>query len=95
MRGMAAGVANVAREGASAASSPLRRAASSVKDSYESGARGGANAATSSDAASGEPGWASRMRRRQTASHGATAASHAVRSGDHPSSGTSIDLSEE
>jgi type IV secretion system protein TrbL len=95
MRGVAAGVANVAREGAAAASSPLRRAASSVKDSYESGARGGANAAPNSDTVSGEPDWASRMRRRQTAVHGASAASHAVRSGDHPSGGTSIDLSEE
>jgi type IV secretion system protein TrbL len=95
MRGVAAGVGNVAREGAAAASSPLRRAASSVRDSYQSGAHGGSNAAASSGSASDEPDWASRMRRRQTASHGATAASHAVRSGDHPSSGTSIDLSEE
>jgi type IV secretion system protein TrbL len=35
------------------------------------------------------------MRRRQTATHGASTASHVLRSGDHPSSGTSIDLSEE
>ena len=43
----------------------------------------------------GEPTWAARMRRRQTAAHGASAASHALRSGDQPSSGTSVDLSEE
>jgi type IV secretion system protein TrbL len=96
-RGVAAGAANVARAGASAAASPLRRAASSLKDRFESGARTGAGTAPSSasEPSGGEPAWASRMRRRQTASHGATAASHAVRSGDHPSGGTSIDLSEE
>jgi type IV secretory pathway TrbL component len=34
------------------------------------------------------------MRRQQTISHGASAASSAVRSGDHPSGGHSVDLSE-
>jgi len=33
-------------------------------------------------------------KRKQTIGHGATAAGHAIRSGDHPSSGSGIDLSE-
>ena len=34
------------------------------------------------------------MKRSQTISHGASAADHAVRSGDHPSGGACVDLSE-
>jgi type IV secretory pathway TrbL component len=45
--------------------------------------------------APGEPAWAARMRRRQTTAHGASATSHALRSGDSPSAGSSVDLSEE
>ncbi|HZX83409.1 MAG TPA: P-type conjugative transfer protein TrbL, partial [Reyranella sp.] len=40
------------------------------------------------------PAWARRMRRSQAASHGASAAIHAVRSSDHGGGGSSIDLSE-
>jgi type IV secretion system protein TrbL len=94
--GIAAGAGNVAKEGALAALSPLRRAAASVKERFEAGVSGGAGSPTdASSAPASEPTWATRMRRRQTASHGASAASHALRSGDHPSSGTSPDLSEE
>jgi type IV secretion system protein TrbL len=94
--GVAAGAGNVAKEGALAALSPLRRAAASVKERFDAGVRGGAGSATSaSSAPASEPTWATRMRRRQTASHGASAASHALRSGDQPSGGTSVDLSEE
>jgi len=95
--GVAAGAGNVAKEGALAALSPLRRAAASVKERFEAGGSGG-GAGSPTDASSArasEPTWATRMRRRQTASHGASAASHALRSGDHPSGGTSVDLSEE
>jgi type IV secretion system protein TrbL len=94
--GIAAGAGNVAKEGALAAVSPLRRAAGSVKERFEAGVSGGAGSPTdASSAPASEPTWATRMRRRQTASHGASAASHALRSGDQPSSGTSPDLSEE
>ena len=94
--GIAAGAGNVAKEGALAALSPLRRAAASVKERFEAGVSGGAGSPTdASSAPASEPTWATRMRRRQTASHGASAASHALRSGDQPSSGTSPDLSEE
>ena len=94
--GVAAGAGNVAKEDALAALSPLRRAAASVKERFEAGVSGGAGSPTdASSAPASEPTWATRMRRRQTASHGASAASHALRSGDQPSSGTSPDLSEE
>jgi type IV secretion system protein TrbL len=77
--------------------SPLRRAAAAVKESFDTGmaAGAGAPAGPAPDMAPGEPAWAARMRRRQTAAHGTSAASHALRSGDQPSGGTSVDLSEE
>ena len=95
--GIAAGSANVAKEGALAAISPLRRAAGAVKERFEAGMAAGAGVQSgpAPDMGFGEPTWAVRMRRRQTASHGASATSHALRSGDQPSSGTSVDLSEE
>lgn len=69
------GVAGVAEAGASAAVSPLRRAAAA----FGSGQTGEpANAS-----ADGQPDWAQRMKRAQTVRHGASAAGHAVRSGDH------------
>ncbi len=50
---------------------------------------GSADAASSTE--SGQPAWAARMKRGQTISHGATAAAHAVRSGD--SGGGSMNVS--
>ena len=95
--GVAAGTGNVAKEGALAAFSPLQRAAAAMKERFDSGVATGAGSPASPgpDAAPGEPAWAARMRRRQTAAHGASAASHALRSGDQPSGGTSVDLSSE
>ncbi|HUN51280.1 MAG TPA: P-type conjugative transfer protein TrbL [Candidatus Sulfotelmatobacter sp.] len=95
--GAAASTANIAREGALAAISPLRRAAAAFKERFDAGMAAGAGAPPGSvpDAASGAPAWAARMRRRQTAAHGASATSHALRSGDSPSAGSSVDLSEE
>jgi type IV secretion system protein TrbL len=95
--GVAAGTANVAKEGALATISPLRRAAAAVKERFDAGMAAGAGVRSdpAPDMASGEPAWAARMRRRQTAAHGASATSHALRSGDSPSAGSSIDLSEE
>jgi type IV secretion system protein TrbL len=45
-------------------------------------------------ARSGPPAWAGRMTRAASLRHGATAAAHAVRSGDSSGSGTTISLSE-
>jgi len=95
LAGFASGAVNVAKAGAKAATSPLRRAAESLKQSFNAGARGGESSAASSAASGGEPPWASRMRQRQTATHGASTAANVMRAGDHPSGGSSVDLSEE
>jgi type IV secretion system protein TrbL len=82
------------RESRSLKPSPgsLRRysgaAASNAADAGQSAA------STGSSSAGGPPAWAARMKRSQTVSHGASAATHAVRSGDHGGGGASVDLSE-
>jgi type IV secretion system protein TrbL len=43
-------------------------------------------------AGGGPPAWARKMRREQAMSHGISAATHAVRSGDHGGGSTSVDL---
>jgi type IV secretion system protein TrbL len=97
------GVAQAAASSAgNAAMSPLRRAAASMRESFAAGGRAatGGNASGSGASASGQPegsgapAWARRMKRNQTISHGVSAAHQAIRSGDHPSSGDGIDLSE-
>jgi len=103
----AGGAAGVAQAAGSVAMSPLRRAAASLKESFASGERavmrGGASqggaSATAASAASGggpdaPPAWAQRMKRSQTINRGVTAADHAIRSGDRPSGGSQVDLSE-
>jgi type IV secretion system protein TrbL len=97
----AGGLSGVVESGASAAVSPLRRAAASMKQSFEAGGQAatGGNSASgvttgAPGAASGQPAWARRMQRRQAVSRGASAANHALRSGDHPSGGAGVDLSE-
>ncbi len=97
----AGGLSGVAQAGASAATSPLRRAAASLRESFAAGgqavtgeaSQAGASAATQGEA-SGPPAWASRMKRNQTINQGVSAADHAIRSGDHPSGGGGVDLSE-
>ena len=76
----AGGLSGVASAGGSAIVSPLRRMAASF-----------ASSSSTSDAA---PAWARRMKRAQTVNQGASAATHAVRSGDSAGSGASVDLSE-
>ncbi|WP_439613674.1 P-type conjugative transfer protein TrbL [Reyranella sp.] len=93
----AGGLSGVTGAGASAAASPLRRAAESVSSSFAAGGRaaaGGAETGTAASPPDARPAWARRMRRSQAASHGASAATHAIRSGDHGGGGASIDLSE-
>jgi type IV secretion system protein TrbL len=83
------------------------RASGAMAESYRGGARSAAAATggsstmgtiggeATSDAAStpsSPPAWAQRMKRHQTISHGATAAAHAVRSGDSHGGGASISL---
>ena len=91
------GLSGVTVAGASAVASPLRRAGSSLASSFETGGRaatGGTDTGVAPEAADTPPAWARRMRRSQAASHGASTAIHAVRSGDHGGGGSSIDLSE-
>jgi type IV secretion system protein TrbL len=96
----AGGLAGAAEAGASGAMSPLRRAASSLEESFAAGAQaatqrprpgGGPPAGVSGGA---PPAWAQAMKRRQTISHGVAAANHAIRSGDRPIGGGGVDLSE-
>ena len=99
--GAARAGAGVAGAAGSAATSPLRRAAASLRENFQAGGRTStdnsgstASSAASSGETSGPPAWASRMKRRQTVSRGASAADHALRSGDRPSGGSSVDLSQ-
>ncbi|WP_212376207.1 P-type conjugative transfer protein TrbL [Acetobacter persici] len=101
----AGGAVGVAKTGLSAATSPLRRAAASVRTSYQAGgaaATGGAGGATASGGGGGggagaagkPPAWASRMQRNNRIRGGADAAAQAIKGGDRPSGGHDVDLSE-
>jgi type IV secretion system protein TrbL len=78
-----------ARIGAGALLGAARGASQGV-----TGAASSAVGATPSGA-SGPPAWARKLRRQQTMSHGASAAVHAIRSGDHGGGSTSVDLKED
>lgn len=60
-----------------------------------SGPTGGGAAPSGGAGGSGPPAWARNYQRRQEAAHGAAAAAHAVRSGDHGGGGTSVSLAED
>ena len=98
-----AGATATARPVSQAAS----RASGAMAESYRGGARsavaatggsstagtiGGATAGDNSPSPSSPPAWAQRIKRQQSMSHGATAAAHAVRSGDSHGGGASISL---
>jgi type IV secretion system protein TrbL len=94
------GLASVAKAGASAAASPLRKAAESFSQSFGAGAQaanqrpapgsGPANPASSNS----PPAWAKRMQRTQAVGQGITSAGQALRSGDQGGAGHAADLSE-
>jgi type IV secretion system protein TrbL len=91
----AGGLSGVVTAGASATVSPLRRAAASLSQSFAAGGRAVSGASGPAQVqASGPPAWARRLQRGQTINRGAAAAHQAIRSGDHPSSGSGVDLSE-
>jgi type IV secretion system protein TrbL len=109
--GGASGVATSGlAKGAETVMSPLRRAAGSLKSSFEGGgsraatgegssagtdaAASASTSAAASSANSSPPAWARQMKRAQTMNHGTSAAAHAIRSGDHGGGGASVDLSE-
>ena len=95
-----AGVANVAKAGASAVGQRVASGAKAVKErmaGFVSEAAAPAGASSSADVGEtapppAEPAWAQRMRRRQQASHAATTAIHTLRSGDHGGSGSGPSL---
>lgn len=88
------GAMGVARAAGSGIVSPLRRAASSLRQQYQGGQSGSAGGGGASSAGSGAPAWAAKMRREQQMRQGAGAAIHSVSSGDRGGGGTSIDLSD-
>jgi type IV secretion system protein TrbL len=94
----AGGIGGVAKAAGSAATSPLRRAAAGLREHHQVGAQAATGGAIPSTArpedASRPPAWANRLRRHQLMQRGASAAHQAVRSGDHPGGGSSVDLSE-
>lgn len=108
--GAASGLGNVASAGASKAgsaiASPFRRAAASMRESFEAGGRAVSGEAASADesasaapsaataATDSPPAWAKRMKRGQQMTHGVQAAAHAVKSGDAHGGGSSVNLSE-
>jgi type IV secretion system protein TrbL len=99
--GIASGLGGIARAAAGAAIAPLKSVGSALRDSANQGARnavaatGGAiTSGPSPSVKSAPPAWANRMNRAASLHHGATAAAHAVRSGDGSGSGTTVSLSE-
>ena len=86
----AGSLSGTAKASASAPARPLRSAAARMAGS----GRGGDVDDPSSTSSEGTPSWVRRMKRAQTISHGASAATQAVRSGDHGGSGGSVDLSQ-
>ncbi|MEM8758798.1 MAG: P-type conjugative transfer protein TrbL, partial [Pseudomonadota bacterium] len=91
------------------ATSPLRRAAGSLKESFVAGGQTGARAAggpppadamgagASAAAAANPntpPAWARRMKRGQALGHGTSTIGHALRAGDGGGAGTSVSLKE-
>jgi type IV secretion system protein TrbL len=103
---VASGLGGVAQAAAGAATSPLRKAAASLKQDFREGGRsavtntggtisGGAPAAEGrASGPSAPPAWAANMKNRQSLSHGATVAAHTLRAGDGGGAGTSVDVSE-
>lgn len=96
----AGGLKGVAGAGLSAAASPLRRAASGLRGSFESSAQGSSSSSLSGGGApapgapNAPPAWAKRMKRSQALSHGVTTAAHALRAGDQSGSGSSVNLTD-
>ena len=103
VRAAGAGLANVAKSGASAVGQRVAAGAKAVKDRVASAAAGEAEPvlaagagtaanATTSDTPPPAPAWAKRLQRNQRLSHGISTAAHTLRSGDHGGGGASPSL---
>jgi type IV secretion system protein TrbL len=94
----ASGPAGVAEAAAATVSSPLRCVASSLQESFAAGASAvtgeASPAASAQGTASGPPATGPRPSRGPIISRAASVTDHAIRSGDRPSGGASVDLSE-
>lgn len=88
----AAADARAVRDRFAAAASAGTAGNGSSADAAGSGSSTTGSGGTSTEAATEAPDWARRLQRRQNMAHGASAAAHAVRSGDHGGSGTSPSL---
>lgn len=97
--GLGVAAAMGGRAGAGALAGAVRGAASLASGAGLASRAGAsvsaATTASTSASAGGAPAWAQRMRRHQAMSQGVSAATHAVRSGDHGGSQTSVSLSED
>lgn len=103
VRAAGAGLANVAKSGASAVGQRVSAGDTAVKDRVASAVSGAAEPvsaagagtvanATTSDAPPPAPAWAKRLQRNQRLSHGISTAAHTLRSGDHGGGGASPSL---
>ena len=99
MRAAGAGLANVARSGASAMGQRVASGAKTVKDGVASFVADAAAPAAAkvpepseSSTSTAEPAWAKQMRRKRQITHAATTAAHALRSGDAGGGGASPSL---
>jgi type IV secretion system protein TrbL len=103
VRAAGAGLANVAKSGASAVGQRVATGAKAVKDRVASAVAGEAEPvsaagastaanATTSDTPPSAPAWAKRLQRNQRLSHGVSTAAHTLRSGDHGGGGASPSL---
>ncbi|VTU31533.1 conjugal transfer protein TrbL [Variovorax sp. SRS16] len=101
VRAAGAGLANVAKTGASAVGQRVAAGAKTVKgrvaDFVSEAITPAASSKLATDlseasASAPEPAWAKKMRRKQHIGHAATTAAHTLRSGDHSGSGASPSL---
>ncbi|MEJ6011138.1 P-type conjugative transfer protein TrbL [Novosphingobium aquae] len=101
------GMSAVGDAAVGAATSPLRKAADGIRQSFRDGSRaaitntGGTitSSPNTPPAApaygdAGQPAWAKAMKDRQTLTHSATLAAHTLKAGDSHGGGASIDISE-
>ena len=88
-----AGVANVARSGASDAGDVVRSGARRVFSGNPTGKDGGPDGSDPGAGADGQPpAWASRLRRGDTVRRGVETAAHTIRSADHGGAGPTPNL---
>jgi len=104
---VASGMAAVGDAAVGTATSPLRQAGDSMKQSFREGSRAaitntggtitpGPNTPPKppADPDQSQPAWAKAMKDRQAIVHGATIAAHTLKSGDSHGGGASVDTSE-